>query len=96
MPHDATATDGRVYVADTCGSALFTLATAPHLRVLSRLVLPGTPYGLASDPSRRRLWVTETATNTVAVDTGSGRVFVAGASAGIVQVFDPAHTRSLR
>ena len=121
ISHDVAGPDGRLYVADTRGSALFTLATRPRLHLLSRLRLPGTPYGLASDPIRRRLWVTETATNTVAeldvsrprpqviatfptvrqantvaVDTASGRVFVAGASAGVVQFFDPPQMRSLR
>ena len=121
ISHDVTGPAGRLYVADTRGGALFTLATRPRLRLLSRLGLPGTPYGLASDPLRRRLWVTETATNTVAeldtsrprprvittfptvrqpntvaVDISSGRVFIAGASAGVVQFFDPAHMRSLR
>jgi hypothetical protein len=34
--------------------------------------------------------------HTVAADTASGRVFVAGASAGIGQFFAPPHRRSLR
>ena len=121
ISHDVAGPDGRLYVADTRGGAVFTLATRPRLRLLSRLGLPGIPYGLASDPTRRRLWVTETATNTVveldisrprprviatvptvrqpntvAVDISSGRVFVAGASAGVVEFFDPPHMRSLR
>ena len=66
ISHDVAGPGGRIYVADTRGGALFTLATRPRLRVLSRLAVPGTPYGIASDPAHHRLWVTETATNTLA------------------------------
>ncbi len=63
ITHDVAGSGGRIYVADTRGGALFTLATRPRLRVLSRLALPGRPYGIASDPAHDRLWVSETATN---------------------------------
>ncbi len=121
ISHDVVGPAGRLYVVDTRGGALFTLTTRPRLHLLSRLALSGTPYGIASDPLRRRVWVTETATNTVAeldvrrprprviatfptvrqpntvaVDTASGRVFIAGASAGVVQFFDPPHMHPLR
>jgi hypothetical protein len=112
--HDVVGPGGRVYVADTRGDALLTYATRRHLRLLDRQPMPGTPYGLASEPARHRLWVTETATNilgefdtaaarprllatyptvrqpnSVAADPRTGRVYVAGAAAGVVEVVDP-------
>ena len=63
LTHDAAGRDGRLYVVDTRGNALFTLRTRPRLQISSRLALPGTPYGIAADPAHNRLWVTETATN---------------------------------
>jgi DNA-binding beta-propeller fold protein YncE len=63
LTHDAAGRSGRVYVVDTRGDALFTLRTRPRLSISSRLPLPGTPYGIASDPAHDRLWVTETATD---------------------------------
>jgi DNA-binding beta-propeller fold protein YncE len=63
LTHDAAGRDGRLYVLDTRGNALFTLRTRPRLQISSRLPLSGTPYGIATDPAHDRLWVTETATN---------------------------------
>jgi DNA-binding beta-propeller fold protein YncE len=110
--HDAAA-DGRIYVLDTRGDAVLTYSAHPFRRI-GRLGLAGSPYGVALDPVRRRLWVTETATNrvaelslsgrlprlirsyptgvqpdTVAVDTQTGRVFLANQVAGTVQIIDP-------
>ena len=104
----------RLFVADTRGDAVFVYTRRPALRLLARVALAGTPYGIAIDRSRRRLWVTLTATdelaelglrgdslkllhvyatgrqpNTVAVDPGDGRVFVADAGPGTVQLIDP-------
>jgi DNA-binding beta-propeller fold protein YncE len=112
--HDA-ADDGRIYVLDTRGNAVLTYSARPF-RELGRVPLPGTPYGIALDPVRHRLWVTETAANrlaefslrgrlprlirtyatgvqpdTVAVDSSTGRVFVANQIAGTVQIIDPAN-----
>ena len=120
ISHVVAGRDGRFYVADTRGGALLSFTARPRLRLLSRISVPGRPYGLAIDPVRDHLWVTVTADNrvdefdlrgttprqigafatarqpnTVAVDTTDGRVFVAAAS-GTVQIFDPAHARSLR
>lgn len=53
---------GRVYAVDTRGGALYTVALDP-VRQLSRLSLPGTPYGIAVDARRRAVWVSLTATN---------------------------------
>ena len=60
--HDAAGPGGRVYVSDTRGNAVLTYSAHP-LRLLGRTALPGSPYGLAIDPRRGRLWVTETARN---------------------------------
>ncbi len=114
--HVVSGPDGRLYVTDTRGGAVFTYATRPALRRLGRLSLPGGPYGIAIDPARRRLWITLTATdrlvelttggtslrvgdvygtyrqaNTVAVDPRDGRVLVADAGPGLVQLIDPRH-----
>ncbi len=110
-----TVADGRrLFVADTRGNAVLSFDVRPRLRPVGRFGLPGTPYGIAIDPLRRRLWVTLTAANelaelsiaaqslrliqtyptgqqpnTVAIDPRDGRVFVADAAAGIVQLIDP-------
>jgi DNA-binding beta-propeller fold protein YncE len=113
-PTHVVAGGRRLFVADTRGNALLAYATHPKLKLAGRLPLPGTPYGIAIDPARNRLWVTLTASNelaevaidgprlrrlasyptgrqpnTVAVDPGNGRVFVADAGAGGVQLIDP-------
>ena len=62
-PTHVVAGSGRLFVADTRGNALLAYATRPKLHLVGRLTLPGTPYGLATDPVHNRLWVTLTATN---------------------------------
>jgi DNA-binding beta-propeller fold protein YncE len=57
---------GSVYVVDTRGNAIEQFATSPRLRLRARLRLPGTPYGVALDPVRGRLWVTQTALDQLA------------------------------
>ena len=54
------------YVADTQGDQILVYAIGRHSRLLGEAAAPGTPYGLAVDPLRGRLWVTETATNRLA------------------------------
>jgi DNA-binding beta-propeller fold protein YncE len=54
---------GRLYVADTRGDALSVFETRPRLRFVARVALAGSPYGLAVDDARGRLWVTLTARN---------------------------------
>ncbi len=113
-PTHVAAGGGRLFVADTRGDALLAYATQPNLHLIGRFGLSGTPYGIAIDRVRNRLWVTLTARNelvevaidgptlrrvasyptdrqpnTVAVDPGDGRVFVADAGAGAVQLIDP-------
>ena len=53
-------------MVDTRGNAIEAFAPAPHLRKRWRLQLAGTPYGIAIDPDRDRLWVTLTATDRLA------------------------------
>lgn len=103
----------RLYVVDTSGGALLVFDTRPELELVRRVYLPGSPYGIALDDQRHRLWVTITGTNeivelpahgrphvlrrlptarqpdTVAVDASTGRVFVTGRHAGVVQLIDP-------
>ena len=61
--HDALLTGNRVLVVDTRGNAVLTYDT--KLRRLGRLALPGTPYGVATDPTTNTVWVTLTARNEV-------------------------------
>lgn len=104
---------GRLYVADTRGDGISVLSTRPRLRFEARVAVPGSPYGLALDARRKRLWVTRTGRNevglvdvagrprlvrslptirqpnTVGVDEASGRLVVASATDGTVQLLDP-------
>ena len=113
-PTHVVANGDRLFVADTRGGAVLIYATRPVLHLVGRFPLAGTPYGVAIDGARRRLWVTLTAENklvelaigdrtprlidaypigrqpnSVAVDPRDGRVFVADANAGAVQLIDP-------
>jgi DNA-binding beta-propeller fold protein YncE len=113
-PTHVVADGGQLFVADTRGNAVLTYATRPSLRRIGRFPLAGTPYGIAIDRVRRRLWLTLTATNklvelaigrsslhlidtyptgrqpnTVAVDPRDGRVIVADAASGDVELIDP-------
>lgn len=51
------------YVADTQGGQILVYEIGRHSRLLGEAAAPGAPYGLAVDPMRSRLWVTDTATN---------------------------------
>lgn len=102
-----------LYVTDTAGDALLVFKTEPELRLVRRLAMPTSPYGIALDRRRKRLFVTLTGTNrlvklwtngprtvanvptvrqpdTVAVDERTGRAFVTGRVAGVLQLLDPA------
>ncbi|HEX3822830.1 MAG TPA: YncE family protein [Mycobacteriales bacterium] len=113
-PTHAVGAGGDVAVAaDTRGGQLLLVDMATR-RVVSRLAMPGGPYGLASDPASGNVWVTLTQRNqvvqvattptgmrvvattptvqqpnTVAVDTTSGCVYVAGVTAARLDVTCP-------
>jgi DNA-binding beta-propeller fold protein YncE len=56
---------GQLAVIDTRGGAVLLYQLQPTVRQIGRVALPGTPYGVAYDPVRDRLWVTLTALNEV-------------------------------
>ncbi|HEV2820139.1 MAG TPA: hypothetical protein VGW11_06510 [Solirubrobacteraceae bacterium] len=56
---------GRIFIADTRGNAVVVFETQPRLKFVGRLELPGSPYGIAIDRERGRVWVTLTARNEV-------------------------------
>jgi DNA-binding beta-propeller fold protein YncE len=56
---------GRLYVADTEGDAVLGLRLSPRLEINGRANAPGSPYGIAADERRHRLYVTLTARNTL-------------------------------
>lgn len=55
-----------VYVADTQGDAVRQFQVGPEPREVGSAPVPGTPYGIAVDDRRHRLWVTLTASNELA------------------------------
>jgi DNA-binding beta-propeller fold protein YncE len=57
--HVVAAPDGRLFIADTRGGAILEYATRPRLKALGRVSGQGSPYGLAFDGRRARLWVTD-------------------------------------
>ena len=57
--------DNRLYVTDTAGDALLVFRVEPELELIRRLAMPTSPYGIAIDTRRERLWVTLTGTNRV-------------------------------
>jgi DNA-binding beta-propeller fold protein YncE len=64
---------GHFVVIDTRGGAVLTFDPAAPARALDKLPLPGTPYGVAYDAVRDRLWVTLTALNqVVGINLGDG------------------------
>lgn len=63
--HGVLLSGDRLLVADTRGDALL-VYSLPALHAVGRLPLPGTPYGLATDPTTNLVWVTLTARNQVA------------------------------
>jgi DNA-binding beta-propeller fold protein YncE len=100
-------------VSDTRGDALLVFEVSPSVRQIARLELPGSPYSVAYDARRDRVWVTLTGRNevveidataspptvlnrlptvrqpnTVAVDAGTGRVFVTGTADGVLQLLE--------
>lgn len=54
---------GQLFVVDTRADRLLTYTTTPRLTPRSWTALPGSPYGIAYDGVRDRLWVTLTGRN---------------------------------
>lgn len=61
-PDDGT---DRFYVADTGGDAILVYEGGAEPRLLDRTNVPDSPYGIAVDGRRGRLWVTQTGRNRV-------------------------------
>jgi DNA-binding beta-propeller fold protein YncE len=62
-PSHVVAAGEHAYVADTQGEAIREFAIGVQPRQIASVPAPGTPYGLALDRRRHRLWVTLTASN---------------------------------
>jgi DNA-binding beta-propeller fold protein YncE len=62
-PTHLVADGNRAYVADTDGDEILVIRLAPEPQLLFTAPAPGTPYGIAVDGRRNRLWVTLTARN---------------------------------
>jgi hypothetical protein len=62
---DPTAERDRFYVTDTGGDAVLVYEGGGDPRLLDRANVPGSPYGIAVDGRRDRLWVTQTALDRV-------------------------------
>ena len=61
--HVAAGRGSLIYVVDTTGDGLLVFDLRPRLHLTRRLPILGSPYGIASDPVNRRLWVTTTESN---------------------------------
>jgi DNA-binding beta-propeller fold protein YncE len=65
-PSHLVAAGDAAYVADTQGERVLVFHIGAHPHLIATARAPGTPYGLAIDARRERLWVTLTATNELA------------------------------
>jgi hypothetical protein len=73
-PTHAVSDDGDyLFVADTTGGALLVYHLRPKLELIRRYPLPGSPYGIAIDNVRHRMFVTQTARNQLTELTVGGR-----------------------
>ncbi|MDQ3769480.1 MAG: YncE family protein [Actinomycetota bacterium] len=63
--HAVRDADGRIFITDTRGDAVVVFQTQPRLKFVGRLELSGSPYGIAIDRERGRVWVTLTERNEV-------------------------------
>lgn len=63
--HAVAGPGGRVFVTDTRGGAIMVYETSPRLKFIQRLDLGGSPYGIAFDAERSRLWVTDSGADRV-------------------------------
>lgn len=76
--HGNLISHNRMIVSDTRGNQMLVFSVSP-LKQIGRLALPGTPYGMASDPSSNTVWVTLTANNqVVGLDVSSNAPKVIG------------------
>ena len=75
-PTHAVADVNRLFVADTAGGAVLVYRIRPDLALTRRVSMPGSPYGLAIDHRRHRLFVTQTARNQLTELTAEGRPHV--------------------
>ena len=75
-PTHAVADVNRLFVADTAGGAVLVFRIRPELVLTRRVSMPGSPYGLAIDHRRHRLFVTQTARNQLTELTAEGRPHV--------------------
>jgi DNA-binding beta-propeller fold protein YncE len=57
--HAVGSWDGRAFVNDTRGGNVLVYETRPRLKFVQRLALGGSPYGIALDSTRNRLWVAD-------------------------------------
>ncbi len=62
-----------LFVVDTAGGALLIYHLRPRLEQFRRYPLPGSPYGIAIDNRRHRLFVTQTELNQLTELTAEGR-----------------------
>lgn len=66
-------TDGVVFASDTAGNQLLVYTTAPVVRLHQAYPVDQSPWALAYDETRKLVWVSSTATNTVTgYDIASG------------------------
>jgi DNA-binding beta-propeller fold protein YncE len=73
-PTHAVSDDGEyLFVTDTTGGALLVYHLRPKLELIRRYPLPGSPYGIAIDNVRHRMYVTQTARNQVTELSVGGR-----------------------
>jgi DNA-binding beta-propeller fold protein YncE len=64
---------GYLFVTDTAGGALLVFHMRPRLELIRRYPLPGSPYGIAIDNRRHRIFVAQTARNQLTELIAGGR-----------------------
>ncbi len=64
---------GYLWVTDTAGGALLVFHLRPRLELIRRYPLSGSPYGIAIDNRRHRIFVAQTARNQVTELMAGGR-----------------------
>jgi len=71
--HVVAEPEGCFYIADTQGGAVLLVHLSPRLEQYRRINVPAAPYGIAVDPARDRLWVTQTGLNQMVEYALNGR-----------------------